>query len=57
MKLISPNECNARSITEAIKSVVDEVELNLSRCVMFTSDGAEVMMGKHNGVQALLKVK
>ena len=56
VKLVSPNECNAHSITESIKSVVDEMQLDLKKCVMFTSDGAEVMMGRNKGVQALLKV-
>ena len=56
MQLVSPRECNAAGIFDSIKEIFNNAELELTRCVMFTSDGAEVMLGRHNGVQALMKV-
>lgn len=56
LKLVSPEGCDAKSITESINCVIKEAQLDWNKCVMFTSDGAEVMMGRYNGVQARIKV-
>ena len=39
-----------------LEDVFSNAELEFTQCVMLISDGAEVMMGRHNGVQALMKV-
>ena len=35
---------------------MNEKKISPAKIVMFTSDGAEVMLGKYGGVQAKLKV-
>ena len=39
----------------AVKQFYNENSLDLQKMVMFTSDGASVMLGKNNGVAAILK--
>ena len=45
----------AHDIVQAITQFYSKHGLDLQRMVMLTSDGASVMLGKHNGVTALLK--
>lgn len=47
--------CDASSIVSAIKQFYEEKKLDLHKMVMFTSDGASVMLGRVNGVAARLK--
>ena len=47
--------CDAVSIVLAIKKFYSEHNLELRKMIMFTSDGAPVMLGKVNGVAAQLK--
>ena len=47
--------CNSISIVTAIKQFYYENGLDLQKMVIFTSDGASVMLGKNNGVAAILK--
>ena len=47
--------CTAHDIVQAITQFYSKHGLDLQRMVMLTSNGASVMLGKHNGVAALLK--
>lgn len=47
--------CDSTSITTAIKHFYADNNIDLQKMVMFTSDGASVMLGKHNGVAAQLR--
>ena len=47
--------CNAASIVIAVKDFYKKHKLDLNKMVMFTSDGASVMLGKINGVAAQLR--
>ncbi|CAL9694135.1 unnamed protein product [Knipowitschia caucasica] len=47
--------CTAQDIVQAITQFYFNHGLDMQRMVMLTSDGASVMLGKHNGVAALLK--
>ncbi|XP_015272828.1 PREDICTED: uncharacterized protein LOC107115600 [Gekko japonicus] len=47
--------CNSAAIVDSIRKFYDENHLDMNRMVMFTSDGASVMLGKRNGVAALLR--
>ena len=49
------SECNSISIVTAIKQLYNENDLNLQKMVMLASDSASVMLGKNNGVAAILK--
>ena len=49
--------CDASSILLAIKQFYQEKKLDRQKMVMFTSDGASVMLGKVNGVAAKLKLE
>jgi hypothetical protein len=53
--IIKITSCDSASILGAIRKFYLENELNLNQMVMFTSDGASVMLGKRNGVAALLR--
>ncbi|CAM2113912.1 unnamed protein product [Caretta caretta] len=53
--LLRLQECDAVSIVSAIKEFYKKHQLDLMKMVMFTSDGASVMLGKLNGVAAQLK--
>ena len=48
-------ECTAVAIVEAIHMVLKYYNLNMRKCIGFGSDGASMMVGKSNGVAALLK--
>lgn len=47
--------CDSNSIFSALKKFYSDNEINIQNMVMFTSDGAAVMLGKKNGVAAMLK--
>ena len=51
MKLIA---CDSVSIVAAIKQLYLDNNIDLQKMMMFTSDGASVMLGKNNGVAAIL---
>ncbi|CAM2117278.1 unnamed protein product [Caretta caretta] len=53
--LLQLQECDAVSIVSSIKEFYKKHQLNLMKMVMFTSDGASMMLGKLNGVAAQLK--
>ncbi|CAM2105716.1 unnamed protein product [Caretta caretta] len=53
--LLRLQECDAVSKVSAIKEFYKKHQLDLMKMVMFTSDGASVMLGKLNGVAAQLK--
>ena len=53
--IIQLTACTAHDIVQAITQFYSKHGLDLQRMVMLTSDGASVMLGKHNGVAALLK--
>ena len=55
--IIHLQACDASSILLAIKQFYQEKKLDLQKMVMFTSDGASVMLGKVNGVAAKLKLE
>ena len=47
--------CDSHSILEEIKKYYTTKHIDIQKMVMFTSDGAAVMLGKRNGVANLLK--
>ena len=47
--------CHSHSILEEIKKFYTTDNIDIQKMVMFTSDGAAVMLGKRNGVAKLLK--
>ena len=53
--IIQLTACTAQDIVQAITQFYSKHGLDMQRMVMLTSDGASVMLGKHNGVAALLK--
>ena len=53
--IIQLKSCDASSIVTAIKEFYKKYRLELHKMVMFTSDGAAVMLGRRNGVAAKLK--
>nr|XP_006122371.1 E3 SUMO-protein ligase KIAA1586-like isoform X1 [Pelodiscus sinensis]XP_014428732.1 E3 SUMO-protein ligase KIAA1586-like isoform X1 [Pelodiscus sinensis] len=53
--IIKLSACDAQAITAAIKDFYTLNTLDMMKMVMFTSDGASVMLGKNNGVAAQLK--
>ena len=53
--IISFARCYSHSILEEIKNFYTTNNLDIQKMVMFTSDGAAVMLGKQNGVAKLLK--
>lgn len=53
--IIKITACDAQSIFDAIKKFYLDNNLDLQKIVMFTSDGASVMLGKRNGVVAKLR--
>ena len=52
VKLIA---CDSVSIVAAIKQFYLDNNIDLQTMVMFTSDGASVMLGENNGVAAILR--
>lgn len=52
--IIQLNACDGKSIVESIKYFYKNMDLDLQKMVMLTSDGAALMLGAYNGVTALL---
>jgi len=50
--LESFDKCDANSISEIIKTELKECGLDISNMNGLSTDGASVMIGKHNGVAA-----
>lgn len=46
---------NSQAITDNVKQELGKSGLDIQNLLSFASDGASVMVGKHNGVSALLK--
>lgn len=57
LKLLAVHDTTAAGLFKAIEDFFNKHEIDIKRCMMFTSVGAEVMLGKWNGVQAKIKVK
>ena len=57
LKLLPVVDCSADGFFQAISTYFEENDIDMTRCMMFTSDGASVMLGKTNGLQAKIKVK
>ena len=55
MKLLALQECDAMSIFTSVVKYFEEIQVSMDKLIMFTSDGASVMLGCENGVQAKLK--
>jgi len=53
--IIQLTACHAQALEQAIKEFYNKHEINLNCLVMLTSDGASVMLGRRNGLAALLK--
>jgi hypothetical protein len=53
--IVKLTACDSLSILGAIQKFYADNELDLNKMVMFTSDGASVMLGKRRGVAALLR--
>ena len=47
--------CDSQSILKEIKKFYTTNNIDIQKMVMFTSDGAAVMLGKRNGVAKLLQ--
>ena len=47
--------CDSQSILKEIKKFYTTNNIDIKKMVMFTSDGAAVMLGKRNGVAKLLQ--
>ena len=58
LELISLHDTtSSNDIFEKMVQILEEYELDLSKCVCLCTDGAANMAGKHNGVGAKLKNK
>lgn len=55
--MVKLTACDSRSIFSAIKEFYMTNNLDLKKMVMFTSDGASVMLGRRNGVAALIRAE
>ncbi|KAM3598140.1 uncharacterized protein V6R79_014099 [Siganus canaliculatus] len=53
--IIQLTACTAQDIVQGITQFYSKHGLDMQKMVILTSDGASVMLGKHNGVAALLK--
>jgi len=53
--IIQLTACHAQALEQAIKEFYNEHEIDLNRLVILTSDGPSVMLGRWNGLAALLK--
>lgn len=53
--IVQLTECNAPALETAIRRFYNDHQINIHRLVMITSDGASVMLGKRNGLVALMK--
>lgn len=48
--------CNSAAIVDLIRKLYNENCLDMNHIVMFTLEGASVMLGKRNGVAAILRI-
>ena len=48
---------NSQAITDNVKQELGKSGLDIQNLLSFASDGASAMVGKHNGVSALLKME
>lgn len=55
LKNVPLHSCDADSIVSTLLTLFDTIEVHLKKMVMFTSDGAPVMLGCNNG--AFIKLK
>ena len=55
MKVLPLKECDASAISKAILDFLNESLISLEKLILFTSDGAAVMLGCNNGVHIKLK--
>ena len=55
LKLLFLQSTTADAIASSIVGFLQSVNVDLCRLVMFTSDGANVMLGSHNGVHVKLR--
>lgn len=53
--LVKLIDCDSVSIVNKIKEFYTKNDIDIKKMVMITSDGASVMLGKKNGVAAILK--
>ena len=53
--MVKLTACDSGSIFSAIKEFYMTNNLDFQKMVMFTSDGASVMLGRRNGVAALIR--
>ena len=53
--IVQLTACNAPALEKAITKYYSDHEIDINRLVMLTSDGASVMLGRRNGLAALLK--
>ena len=50
MKLLALQECDAMSIYTSVVKYFEKIQVTMDKLIMFTSDGASVMLGCENGV-------
>ena len=50
MKVLPLKECDAISISKEILDFLNQSLISLEKLIIFTSDGAAVMLGVNNGV-------
>lgn len=55
LKLEHIESGDAETIVQGVKSVINEFDLDLQKCVGIGTDNASVMVGTHNGVYARMK--
>ena len=55
MKVLPLKECDAVSISQVILDFLNQNLISLEKLILFTSDGAAVMLGANNGVHVKLK--
>ena len=55
MKVLPLKECDAKSISKEIIDFLNQSLISLEKLILFTRDGAAVMLGVNNGVHVKLK--
>ena len=55
IKLLPLKECDAQTIFTVVTGFFTQNKVSIEKLIIFTSDGASVMLGYNNGVQAKLK--
>ena len=55
LSLIPVVKATGNDLFEALKSCLEESGLDLTNCIGYASDGASVMVGKHNSVWSRIK--